>query len=203
MLPWDLSALGFHFYNAPLRPGFHPHPPGTAFTFKMLPWDFDPHCFHFYNAPLGPRIAFTFYPLGLWNAKGFHFSRGGVPVTARVSGLSARELWPRQPTGNVTNHVTRRRIKSQFLLNVWRDYNEAAQRGAVRTMLKVKKTVESTLPGQVLKQFRMLKEKLPFEDVKVYNDTTYKTKVQKNEAKWIGVKLILNRGDSTMSYLRL
>lgn len=65
-------------------------------------------------------------------------------------------------------------------------------------MLKVKKTVESTLPGQVLKQFRMLKEKFPFEDVKVYNDKTYKTKVQKNEPKWIGVKLIL-----TMSYLRL
>ncbi len=47
MLPWDLSAFtckrGFHFCNAPLRPGFHPHPHGTlgAFTFQMFYFKID------------------------------------------------------------------------------------------------------------------------------------------------------------------
>ena len=45
-------------------------PANEAFTFAMLPWD----------------LAFTLTPMG----PGFHFSNVPVPVTARVSGTSAR-----------------------------------------------------------------------------------------------------------------
>ena len=42
-----------------------------------------------------------------------------------------------------------------------------------------------SLPTTRIKFFEnnIIKEKFPFQDVKVYNDKTYKTKVQKNEPK--------------------
>ena len=130
MLPWDLSAFTFRMLPWDL----------SAFTFRMLPWD------------LAFPWDLVMFPWDPFHPPGFHFSRGGVPVTTRPSGISARE---QKRKTSVTLYFTQWRTKLQFLLR-W---------GAVGTMLKVKKMSS-------FRTHRMLKVKLPFEDVKVCNNKT-------------------------------
>jgi len=98
MLPWDLSAFTFRMLPWDL----------SAFTFRMLPWDL---------AFPWDLVMFSWdlvmFPWDPFHPPGFHFSRGGVPVTTRPSGFSARE---QKRKTSVTLYFTQWRTKSQFLL---------------------------------------------------------------------------------------
>jgi hypothetical protein len=98
MLPWDLSAFTFRMLPWDL----------SAFTFRMLPWDL---AFP-WDLVMFPWDLVMF-PWDPFHPPGFHFSRGGVPVTTRPSGFSARE---QKRKTSVTLYFTQWRTKLQFLL---------------------------------------------------------------------------------------
>jgi hypothetical protein len=103
MLPWDLSAFTFRMLPWDL----------SAFTFRMLPWDLSAFTFRMLPWDLAFPWDLVMFPWDPFHPPGFHFSRGGVPVTTRPSGFSARE---QKRKTSVTLYFTQWRTKLQFLL---------------------------------------------------------------------------------------